>query len=133
MRFSVVSSADGGNKEDGAKYLTDKVDNDVSIVDNIVKKHRKYIYNPKPIVQRVKLVSVMTKPGGDMEYLEMRCRNNEAARRSRHLRRQKELEVMTQRKKLKLSKFDLEKKLRELKSKCEYMEKLVLRRFDKEQ
>ena len=130
-----TDDADSASTDKGGQKVEqpEDVDKQATLAGIIMKKRRNYIYNPKPIVQRVKVMSVMsTKEDNDVEYLEMRCRNNEAARRSRHLRRQKELEVMSQRKELKFSKIELENRLRDLKSKCEYMEKLVLRRFDNE-
>jgi len=56
------------------------------------KRKREYIYNPKP-VQEKKSKMIVPENSKTQDYWEKRLRNNEAAKKSRELRRTKELET----------------------------------------
>ena len=56
------------------------------------KRKREYIYNPKPVKEK-RSKETVPEQCKDTSYWEKRIRNNEAARKSRELRRKKELET----------------------------------------
>jgi len=88
------------------------------------KRRRGYIYDPKPLVRKSKPNRVPTETK-DPEYWDKRQRNNEAAKRSRENRRQKELEIVDKAKNLNEENESLQNRIKELEAKNSYLEQLL--------
>ena len=86
-----------------------------------------YVYNPKPIIKKSKINNGITDK--DEYYKRKRCMNNEAAKRSRQSRREKEIEIVAKEATLKEENESLQKRFQELKKKNQYLESLFLRKF----
>lgn len=85
----------------------------------------KYHYNPVPVKRKAErqFVSDVEK---DDKYWKRRKRNNEAARRSRDMRRQKEIEISMKWKNLEQENVRLKKELQKLKDRANELERQLL-------
>ncbi|XP_057298049.1 uncharacterized protein LOC130628988 [Hydractinia symbiolongicarpus] len=88
------------------------------------KRKRGYIYDPKPLVAKTK-TTILPEEVKDNVYWDRRRRNNEAAKRSRENRRFKELEIMTEAKKLSAQNEALKLKIDRLEMRNQYLEELL--------
>lgn len=88
------------------------------------KRKRGYIYDPKPLVAKTK-TTTLPEEVKDNVYWDRRRRNNEAAKRSRENRRFKELEIMTEAKKLSAQNETLKLKIDKLEMRNQYLEELL--------
>ena len=81
------------------------------------RRNSKYVYNPLPIMKKAdrKFVSQAKK---DEKYWERRIKNNVAAKRSRDLRRQKEIEVSEKHKELEQENSRLKEEVQKLRMKA---------------
>ena len=86
------------------------------------RRNSKYVYNPLPITKKAdrKFFSQSEK---DEKYWERRIKNNVAAKRSRDLRRQKEIEVSEKFKMLERENANLKEEVRRLRMKASELEK----------
>lgn len=86
------------------------------------RRNSKYVYNPLPITKKAerKFYSQSQK---DERYWERRIKNNVAAKRSRDLRRQKEIEVTEKYKNLEKENANLKEEVRRLRMKADELEK----------
>lgn len=82
----------------------------------------RYNYNPLPMKRKAQRQFV-TDTKKDDRYWKRRNRNNEAARRSRDMRRQREIEISTQCRELETENARLKKELQKLKEKANKLEK----------
>lgn len=85
----------------------------------------KYNYNPLPMKRKAQRQFV-TDTEKDDKYWKRRTRNNEAARRSRDMRRQREIEISTQCKELEKENARLKKELQKLKDKANKLERQLM-------
>lgn len=85
----------------------------------------KYHYNPVPVKRKAQrqFVSDVEK---DDKYWKRRKRNNEAARRSRDMRRQKEIEISMKWKDLEQENARLKKELQKLKDRADELERQLM-------
>lgn len=84
-----------------------------------------YSYNPLPMKRKAQRQFVQDTEKDD-KYWKRRNRNNEAARRSRDMRRQREIEISLQCKELEKENARLKKELQKLKDKANKLEKQLL-------
>uniref|UniRef100_A0A6P8HS20 Thyrotroph embryonic factor-like n=1 Tax=Actinia tenebrosa TaxID=6105 RepID=A0A6P8HS20_ACTTE len=84
-----------------------------------------YKYNPLPMGKKAKR-SFVSDDNKDDKYWKRRIRNNEAARRSRDMRRQREIEISEKWKQLEKENERLKKEVQKLKEKATELEKQLL-------
>ncbi|XP_020911159.1 thyrotroph embryonic factor [Exaiptasia diaphana] len=112
------------SEEKPEKTHTEKVKNSkTSQEDNDI--NYKYNYNPLPMKRKAQRQFV-TDTEKDERYWKRRTRNNEAARRSRDMRRQREIEISTQCKELEKENARLKKELQKLKDKANKLERQLM-------
>ena len=85
------------------------------------RRNSKYVYNPMPISKKAdrKFVSQGEK---DEKYWERRIKNNVAAKRSRDMRRQKEIEISEKQRKLECENTFLKEEIKRLRAKAVMLE-----------
>lgn len=86
------------------------------------RRNAKYVYNPLPITKKADR-KFFTQSEKDEKYWERRIKNNVAAKRSRDLRRQKEIEVSEKFKMLERENANLKEEVRRLRMKASELEK----------
>lgn len=86
------------------------------------RRNSKYVYNPLPITKKAER-KFYNQSQKDEKYWERRIKNNVAAKRSRDLRRQKEIEVTEKFKNLERENAHLKEEVRRLRMKADELEK----------
>lgn len=86
------------------------------------RRNSKYVYNPLPITKKAKR-KFYSQAQKDEKYWERRIKNNVAAKRSRDLRRQKEIEITEKFKSLERENNLLKEEVRKLRMKADELEK----------